>query len=176
MESFWDFSVRTYRTDGVPDACLALQNEHGVDVNMLLYCCWAAQRSGAMEDELFVAASRWSERWAGPVVIPLREARTWMKHTGCVEEPAPRDACMKLRDQVKSVEFAAEKLQQAVLESLLQTPGNVDPKNLEGHVTGNLRRYLAHIGVEETEEVRDKLQTIIAAAFPVRSDPLDRRE
>ena len=36
FEGFWDFSVRTYRTPGVPDACLSLQNDYAADVNMLL--------------------------------------------------------------------------------------------------------------------------------------------
>ncbi len=46
-ESLWDFSVRTYRGEWVSAACLALQDERGVDVNMLLYCCWHGATRGA---------------------------------------------------------------------------------------------------------------------------------
>ena len=169
MESFWDFSVRTYRTDGVPDACLALQNEHGVDVNLLLYCCWVGATVGEFSDRLFTQATAWSADWASHVVIPLREARTWMKHTGCVDDAVPTDACMRLRENVKSVEFGAEKLQQDVLESF----ASVSPQaasDVQANVAANLGRYLAHINVEESADVKEKLQVIVAAAFS-GSDP-----
>ena len=150
----------------MPDACLALQNEHGVDVNMLLYCCWIGMAVGQFNDALFERASSYSKRWAGNVVIPLREARTWMKHTGCVEDSTPTDACMRLRDKVKSVEFAAEKMQQEVLESFVHETSEPDPNGLHDDVAANLSRYLAHIDVAESAEVKQKLKTIVAAAFP----------
>ncbi|SVE59980.1 uncharacterized protein METZ01_LOCUS512834, partial [marine metagenome] len=33
-QGFWDFSNHVYQTDGVQAACLELQNEYGLDVNM----------------------------------------------------------------------------------------------------------------------------------------------
>lgn len=35
---FWDYSIRVYRTDGVPAACLVLQEMHQIDVNVMLFC------------------------------------------------------------------------------------------------------------------------------------------
>lgn len=168
MEGFWDFSVRTYRTKGVPDACLALQNDHGADVNMLLYCCWTGAANGVFDDELFDRASAYSVSWANNVVIPLRAARTWMKHTGCDSDPVPKDACMELREEIKTVEFAAEKLQQEVLESML----SVAPERAEsaaviiGNVAANLLLYLEFANIQADGDVRRKLCTIIRAAFP----------
>ena len=37
---FWDFSLSVYSTEGVPAACLVLQDHHQVDVNVILFCCW----------------------------------------------------------------------------------------------------------------------------------------
>ncbi len=37
---FWDYSLGIYRKPGVADACIALQDEFGLDVNMLLACLW----------------------------------------------------------------------------------------------------------------------------------------
>ena len=37
---FWNFSLRLYARAGVPDACLALQARHGIDVNLLFCCLW----------------------------------------------------------------------------------------------------------------------------------------
>jgi uncharacterized protein (TIGR02444 family) len=168
MEGFWDFSVRTYRTRGVPDACLALQNDHGADVNMLLYCCWTGAAIGVFDDELFNRTSAFSVSWANNVVIPLRAARTWMKHTGCDSDPVPKDSCMELREEIKTVEFAAEKLQQEVLESML----SVERERAENaaviieNVAANLMLYLEFANIQADGDVRQKLSTIVHAAFP----------
>ena len=39
---FWRFSLRFYRQPRVADACIALQEEAGVDVNLLLFLLWHA--------------------------------------------------------------------------------------------------------------------------------------
>ncbi len=168
IESFWDFSVRTYRTPGVPDACLSLQNDFGADVNMVLYCCWIGAHVGEFGRELFTEACQFSAQWADQVVVPLRSARTWMKHSGCELEPVPTDACMALREKIKSTEFASEKLQQQVLESLVsikQLSNEAPDKFLEA-VIANLDRYAAFAKIEVCDEVRQKFSIIIDAAFP----------
>ncbi len=167
-EGFWDFSVRTYRTAGVPDACLSLQNDYGADVNMLLYCCWIGACIGRFDHELFARASAFSTLWADHVVVPLRSARTWMKQSGCDTEPVPTDACMQLREEIKSVEFAAEKMQQQVLESLVSIDkSRTDtPEQMLKDVVANLMLYSEHTGIEVCEDVRRKFSDIIRAAFP----------
>lgn len=168
IERFWDFSVRTYRTDGVPDACLSLQDDYGADVNMLLYCCWIGVRSGSFDTELFASASEFSSHWAERVVAPLRSARTWMKQSGCTAVDVPTDACMTLRDEIKSVEFASEKLQQEVLESLA---ANSQARSA-GHdqvlqeVTANLELYASFAGIDISADVMQKFSIIVAAACP----------
>jgi uncharacterized protein (TIGR02444 family) len=152
----------------VSEVCLSLQNDQGADVNMLLYCCWVGAAVGAFDDELFSRASGYSARWAENVVIPLREARSWMKHTGCTAEPTPTEDCMQLREQVKSVEFAAEKMQQQVLESMVSVDATRDerPKQIVEDVAANLKRYLESMDIQPAIEVRKKLSVIVCAAFP----------
>lgn len=168
FEGFWDFSIRTYRTPGVPEVCLSLQNDYGADVNMLLYCCWAGTCVGQIDGELFARASGFSTLWADNVVTPLRFARTWMKQSGCNAEPVPRDACMELRDEIKSVEFASEKLQQEVLESLVSTESLRDTQadQVLQDVAANLEIYADFVGLDDCDDVRKKLSVIIDAAFP----------
>jgi uncharacterized protein (TIGR02444 family) len=167
-EGFWNFSVRTYRTAGVPDACLSLQNDYGADVNMLLYCCWIGACIGRFDHELFARASAFSTLWADHVVVPLRSARTWMKQSGCDTDPVPTDACMQLREEIKSVEFAAEKMQQQVLESLvsIDKSRNDPPDQVLKDVVANLMLYSEHTGIEVCEDVRFKLSDVVQAAFP----------
>ena len=176
MEGFWDFSVRTYRTPGVPDACLSLQNENGADVNMVLYCCWVGAVIGAFDDRLFSRASEYSAHWAKNVVIPLREARTWMKHTGCSTDPTPTEECMQLREEVKSVEFAAEKMQQEVLESMVpvERRGCDTADEITRDVIANLKLYAEYLDLDIHDDIKRKFSIIIEAAFPAW-DPTDIR-
>ncbi len=168
FEGFWDFSVRTYRTAGVPEACLSLQNDYGADVNMLLYCCWTGAVIGRFDAELFAKASEFSTQWADHVVMPLRSARRWMKHSGCDTDPAPTDTCMQLREEIKSVEFAAEKMQQQGLESLvsIERLRTDAPDRVLEDVAANLMLYCEYAGLEVCEDVRRNFVSVVRAAFP----------
>jgi len=167
-EGFWDFSVRTYRTDGVPEACLSLQNDYGADVNMLLYCSWVGGFYGSFDDALFSKASGFADNWADEVVRPLRSARTWMKQSGWREEPMSTEECMSLREEIKSVEFEAERLQQQVLETITsgrELRTDVTDAALDD-VLANLHRYAEHSGIDIGDDVLQKFSVIIRAAFP----------
>ena len=41
---FWRFSLQFYHLPKVADACIALQEEAGVDVNLLLFLLWHARQ------------------------------------------------------------------------------------------------------------------------------------
>lgn len=165
-ERFWNFSVRTYRKEGVPAACLALQDERGADVNVLLFCMWVGATRGELEDQVYSAALRYSEEWCKNVVAPLRRVRTWMKLEGCHSPPTPSDECMALREKVKGVEFAAEKMQEETLESLLAHVPAVDlPLSRQVDcIAKNLRRYCADKGIQLDDWSVERLATIARAA------------
>lgn len=167
-ESFWDFSVRTYRSDGVPEACLSLQDDYAVDVNMLLYCCWCGERVGPFDDALFDAAVEFSESWFENVVVKLRDARRWMKHDGCHTAPIEQKSCLQLREKIKQVEFAAEKIQEEALEALLSSRPSTETvvDDVVAGAASNLARYFDHIGQTVSDDVRTKLAVIVCAAFP----------
>ena len=161
-ESFWDFSLRTYSQAGVPAACLALQDELGADVNMILYCIWAGSRAAALDEAAFRRAFEFSSRWATEVVNPLRRARRWMKQEAGTEGTVDGAACFALREQIKTAELAAEKLQQLTLAALPLTDG---AGGLEA-VMANLRLYFGAIGAPLDDEAVERLMVIVRAAFP----------
>ena len=91
-----------------------------------------------------------------------------MKHTGCTAEPTPTEDCMELREQVKSVEFAAEKMQQQVLESLVSIE-ELRTAAADQHiddVAANFKRYLEGLDIQPAIEARKKLSVIVCAALP----------
>ncbi len=91
-----------------------------------------------------------------------------MKQTGCDTGPVPTAACMQLREEIKSVEFAAEKMQQQVLESMVsidQTRYDA-PEQMPKDVVANLMLYSEYAGIEVCEDVRRKFCDVVQAAFP----------
>ncbi len=142
--SFWEFSVATYGKDGVPAACLGLQDSLDVDVNVLLFCCWFGLTRGHIEEERFTQLLAASELWASRVVRPLRGARRWMKEEVYESLQLDTESVSSLREKIKSNELGAEKIQQdlllAIVEDLAGKQMNVE-EQLDA-VLDNIRRYL----------------------------------
>lgn len=164
-ESFWDFSVRTYRTDNVHEACLALQDERDVDVNMLLFCFWFGVTRGRQEAKSFQNTFNFSETWATRVVRPLRHVRTWMKLDGCHGPYMPTDSCMEFREKVKSVEFTAEKMQEDILESIVVSIPEKElavQDQLDAAIK-NIYQYFTEVNIAADEFVGEKLLIILKA-------------
>ena len=72
---FWRFSLRFYRAPGVADACIALQDGYGVDVNILLFLLWLAcegrQVTTAEAQRICTEVGAWR---AEVVVLPHQQA------------------------------------------------------------------------------------------------------
>jgi uncharacterized protein (TIGR02444 family) len=113
---FWTFSLDIYGKPGVPPACLTLQGESGVDVNVLLFGLFLASRGRALAAADFGRIDAAVAPWRAAAVVPLRQVRTFLK-----APPAPfADAATEaLRNRVKAVELEAERLQQEALFGLL---------------------------------------------------------
>src|SRR5712692_1050108 len=71
---FWRFSLRFYRQPKVADACIALQEEAGVDVNLLLFLFWHAKCKRALSAAEVVELEARIGAWRDTTVIPLHSA------------------------------------------------------------------------------------------------------
>ena len=112
---FWRFSLSLYGRSGVGPACVALQDAHGLDVNVLLFSLWLASEGRCVEADDIAAADAAVRAWRLEAVVPLRAVRRFLK-----EPPAALDAAAvaALRDRVKAVELESERLQQEALYAL----------------------------------------------------------
>ena len=110
--SLWDFSLATYARPGVAEACLALQDRFGQDVNLLLWALWLGTRGHRLRPDELASAEAAAGPWHAEVVVPLRIVRRRLK-TGPL--PAPGGAAEALRDRLKGLELEAERLEQEVL-------------------------------------------------------------
>jgi uncharacterized protein (TIGR02444 family) len=115
---FWRFSLRLYRAPGVGDACIALQEEAGVDVNLLLFLLWQATQQRAFSAADIKALDQTIGGWRDTTVIPLRNVRRALKSPpGLVAA----NAAEAFRTRIKAVELEAERLQQEAMYALAAT-------------------------------------------------------
>jgi uncharacterized protein (TIGR02444 family) len=109
---FWRFSLRFYRQPKVADACIALQEEAGVDVNLLLFLLWQATRKRALSPIEVGELENRIGAWRDATVIPLRSVRRALKSPPALVESPTAEA---FRTRIKAVELEAERLQQEAM-------------------------------------------------------------
>jgi uncharacterized protein (TIGR02444 family) len=115
---FWRFSLHFYRQAKVSDACIALQDDCGVDVNLLLFLFWLAangrQLSVADVKRLDDAVRGWREL----AIVPIRDARRKLKGAATLVASKKQEA---FRTKIKAIELEAERLQQEALYGLTRS-------------------------------------------------------
>ena len=121
---FWEFSLAAYGLEGVSPACLAIQDELGVDVNILLYAAWLAATDRQLTRSHLAGLEDAVRPWRLRVVQPLRSLR---------QELRDYPAAASVREQVKELELNAERQQQ---DAMWHYYGNSEPP---GVVEGALR-------------------------------------
>lgn len=123
-DRFWSFSLDRYCRPGVADICLAMQDEAGVDVNLLLFCLWCGQEGVKLAvGEIAALDGAGAGEWREQVVRPLRAARRAMKAPPAAFEPGETE---RLRTALKHVEVESERLQQMVLADTAEAMGLLD--------------------------------------------------
>jgi uncharacterized protein (TIGR02444 family) len=110
---FWRFSLRFYARSKVSAACLALQDDAGVDVNLLLFLLFLAEHQRSVEVGDVARLDAGVSAWREQVVKRLRDLRRALK-PGIGEIPGT--VSETFRGQIKRLELESERIEQAVLE------------------------------------------------------------
>ena len=118
--NFWSFSLQVYGKPGVAEACIALQDGLGLDVNLLLYCCWHGRAHRKLDEAGLRRAMAAVEGWQREVVQPLRAVRRRLK-SGV--PPITARECLALRRKVTDLEIESERIAQTALEALPRAGG-----------------------------------------------------
>jgi uncharacterized protein (TIGR02444 family) len=136
---FWRFSLRLYRAPGVGDACIALQEEAGVDVNLLLFLLWQATQRRALTASDVMSLDQTIGGWRDTAVIPLRNVRRTLKSAPGLVDPNTAEA---FRTRIKAVELEAERLQQEAMYALAATmPAGRDATSPVEAASSNVAAY-----------------------------------
>jgi uncharacterized protein (TIGR02444 family) len=109
---FWRFSLHFYRHAGVSDACIGLQDEQGVDVNLLLFLFWLADDGRTLAADEVKKLDDAVRDWRNLTIVPIRDIRRKLKGARTIVDAAAQEV---FRNKVKAIELDAERLQQAAL-------------------------------------------------------------
>jgi uncharacterized protein (TIGR02444 family) len=102
----------------VAQACIDLQDQASVDVNILFFLLWSATQNRALGNSEVAELERDIGPWRDMAVVPLRNVRRALKAPPAVM--APQDA-EGFRTRIKAVELEAERLQQEAMYGLAQS-------------------------------------------------------
>ncbi len=169
---FWEFSVSFYRKPGVADACLFVQDRYGLNVNVILFCIWAADTGRGMltSVQINTALHRVAD-WEEQVIKPLREIRRT-----CRQEALgiPEFLLQTFVPQIETVELEAEQVEQLVLAELAQglmpsAEGSSGP--VENDAVGSLKAYIGALDITQDAQLTECLSVILHAAFAGASFP-----
>jgi uncharacterized protein (TIGR02444 family) len=154
---FWRFSLQFYRLAGVAGACIALQDEYGVDVNLLLFLLWRADEGRQLSaDEVRTLDDRVRD-WRNDAVIPIRNIRRKLKGARTLLEPGQQEA---YRTRLKAIELEAERLQQQAMFAFSQAQPlgkETDPRTA---AHGNICAYEHILGATFP---RDSVEVLLGA-------------
>lgn len=110
-QPFWRFSLDRYGRAGVAPLCLALQDETGADVNLLLFGLWLGGEGVRITPDGASRLAAIVDEWHAEVVRPLRGVRRRLKGWQVCAD-APRET---LRAAIQKWEIEAERLEQDML-------------------------------------------------------------
>ena len=156
---FWTYSLRLYAQPGVSDACLKLQDEHGLDVNLVLFCIWCGiEGPGELTaEELSTAVAR-AARWQTEVVERIRYIRRALKEDAL---GADAELAKIFRPKVQALELEGEHVEQLTLAALV--PEERGDRG-QAPAAANLRGYLDSCGACEGDAAAELARGILATA------------
>ncbi len=162
---FWDFSLEVYGAKGVAAACLALQDAHQLDVNIVLYCCWnGASGRGALDSSEAAAMTAAVAEWHGDIVRGVRAVRQRLK--GGLA-PAPVELSEPLRRHIAEIEVELEHVEQLILAAAIDRSADTGApaERRAADAAANIDRYFAIIGRTPSADDRAAIATILNAAL-----------
>ena len=106
-ETFWNYSIRTYEKLNSP--FIFLQDHAGLDVNLLLFCCWVGQAGRVLSDKQIILLCEKVMPVRDNLINPLRNARKFAKTLGVISDPE------RFKNNILSIELESERVEQAIL-------------------------------------------------------------
>lgn len=160
----WRFALSFYVRQDVSSACLTLQEELGVDVNVLLFAIFACVERGVTFDMQELAAIDGLVRnWRTEIVQVLRQIRKRLKLGAFSSTSSVRE---DLRNRIKADEIRAEQIELAILVGSLdrQPTRSVDsPVDARGIPLLVVNYFAGNPRAQHAPHIDDALQKLVRA-------------
>lgn len=164
----WQMTLRCYEADGVKQACLELQDRHGIGVSALFALLSLAVLGHRLSDASVLASVlKRAEQWQASVVEPLRLARRNTVLNG--GKPEAQAAAADLRQRLLQQEIEAEALQQRLLIHDFLTHATAAGSTERADVQNAAMAYLDRFIAAPDRADKAAIETIVAAFFDQRS-------
>lgn len=133
----WDFVLGYYRQQGVSEGAITLQDQLGLDVNMVLFLMWLAGSKRVLSEADIKKTIDAAKGWQHQVVVPIRGVRRLLKENAPLVE---QEAALAYRKKVQALEIEGEQLQLLAMGKLSEgmsttteaTAADAARKNLAG--------------------------------------------
>jgi uncharacterized protein (TIGR02444 family) len=159
----WEFSLKLYSEPGVAASCLSLQNQHGFDVNLVLFCIWYGFRHGELTDDLLKTALETSDSWRETVVQPLRRLRTRLKRALTDSAYSSSSEISALKERIENAELDAERIQQQELQKLIVPSLRKNTAYVRGERSSrrNLDKLAASLGSRLDNAISEHFDSLV---------------
>ena len=167
---FWNFSLQFYSKEGVANILLWFQEECQVDINLMLYCCWAGvSHTPGLRATDMTFLREIVDRWQSEIIQPLRSLRQTLKTDA---RGAPVSRVAGFRANLQKAELEAERLQQDILHTSAPREVNETLDESEGrqHTISNLVLYLT----QESEQLDTIRMGQVIALVDALFDPQNK--
>lgn len=169
---FWLFSLKVHDNEGVPAACIALQERRSIDVNLLLFCTWIGESGrGVLTESELEAAQAAVEMWNREIVCALRVVRNRLKGG---MQPIPKDRSDVLREMILEIEVKSEHVEQIALTTVVTRPADpalaVERRGKDA--VANIAAYFFRQGFALDAEDARQVALVLDPAFPEIGRPM----
>ncbi|HED34416.1 MAG TPA: TIGR02444 family protein [Gammaproteobacteria bacterium] len=162
---FWNYSTEIWTLTGVESACLELQDEFGININMLLYSCWTGSQLLCLnDDDLQILLDAINPLQT--IITPLRDSRKMMKQSLIA---MPSSMIEQTLANIREMELNAEHMAQLALEKALdlkQLKKCADPSSI-ACCQSNLNAYLQTLdNISSIDTTAQKINQLLNAIYP----------
>ncbi len=132
----WEFALALYSKPLVEETAIALQNEYGVNVNILMWMCWLEKEGYGIDTDTIHGAERVIQSLHKDFVLPLRALR---------KSPQLQDhseLTSRLKASIQAAELVAEQVVVSALYGYSEREKYRDLNKING---SNVSKYLLYI-------------------------------
>ncbi|MGH1470427.1 MAG: TIGR02444 family protein [Cellvibrionaceae bacterium] len=135
----WEFALALYSKPLVEETAIVLQNEYGVNVNILIWMCWLEKEGCRIDEDTIEGAERVIQSLHKDFVLPLRALR---------KNPQLRDhseITSTLKDAIQQAELVAEQVVMSAIYAFSQRENFKELSKINGL---NVSKYLLYVEPE----------------------------